>query len=138
MKEKINHRIFLFIIAVTFIFTACYEGFKGPAGYANYYMDNQSGDEIFLKYKLSDPENNEVKSTSIIYPDSAVEFHNDLMTNENPTPKKSFKWIKIYEQVNDSTEELKKQLDPVVDSLWKKEKVTNFDIGEKNWFYIYN
>jgi hypothetical protein len=118
--------------------TACYDDFKGPAGYANYYLDNQSGNEIFLKYKLSDPEEEDVKLTSIIYPDSMVHFHSDKLTGENPTPETTFEWLEIYQRLNDTTDILRFEYNPMVDTVWTKEDVNDFDIGEKNWFLTYD
>lgn len=138
MKSKTTNKLIGFTILILIGISACYDDFKGPAGYANYYLDNQSGDRIFLKYKLSDPDEDAVKLTSIIYPDSIVQFHSDKMTGENPTPKITFEWLEIYQRLNDSTDVLRFEYNPMEDSVWTKEDVTDFEIGEKNWFLAYD
>lgn len=132
---RINKNIFIVLVIISMIFwLSCYDDFKGPAGYSNYYFDNQSEKELFLEYKLSERKDGEVKKTSILYPDSMVRFHNDRMTEENPTPGKSFQWLKIYERKNDTTNVFITELNPMIDTAWTSEKVTDFDIGERNWY----
>ena len=137
MKTKIKLIAFALLISTLLVLFSCYDDFKGPAGYANYYFDNQTNKELFLEYKLSERQDEEVRLTSIIYPDSMVHFHSDKMTEENPTPKTSLQWLKIYEKVNDTTDALVTEINPMSDTLWTSEKVTDFDIGERNWFLVF-
>ena len=137
MKTKTKIVTSLLLISSILMLFSCYDDFKGPAGYSNYYFDNQTSKELFIEYKLSERQDGEVRLTSIIYPDSMVLFHNDKMTEENPVPATSFQWMKIYEKVNDTTDALVTEVNPMVDSLWTSEKVTDFEIGERNWILTF-
>ncbi|MGM0613421.1 MAG: hypothetical protein ACQESM_07925 [Bacteroidota bacterium] len=136
---KINKKIVtsVLLISIILVLFSCYDDFKGPAGYSNYYFDNQTSKELFLEYKLSQRHDEEVRLTSVIYPDSMVRFHDDKMTEQNPTPETSFQWLKIYEKVNDTTDALVIEINPMNDTLWTSEKVTDFEIGERNWILTF-
>ncbi|MCF8331842.1 MAG: hypothetical protein K9H84_05265 [Bacteroidales bacterium] len=136
--KKTDKIIIITIISLTISsFFSCYNDFKEPAGYANYYFDNRSGEQVYLEYKISEEDGGEERMTSIIFPDSMVNFHIDQMTGQNPEPGLSFQWLKVYERVNDTTNVLTVELDPVPDSLWTNEQVDNFDPGERNWYLTY-
>lgn len=137
MNKMFKHIALAAIIIMSFTYVSCYDEFKGPAGYANYYFDNQSNTQVFLEYKLSSKDGGEIRLTSFIYADSTVVFHSDKLTEENPTPEKSFQWLKVYERLNDSTDILRIEVNPMVDSVWSRTQVTEFDIGERNWMFSY-
>mgnify|MGYP006277146569 CR=1 FL=1 len=135
---KLKNKILLGLILISLsTFCSCYNDFKEPAGYANYYFENQSNDEVYLNYQISEEDGGETRLTSIIYADSTVNFHIDQMTGQNPRPELSFQWIKIYTKVNDTTDVLSVELDPVPDSLWTSEELDDFDPGERNWYLRY-
>ncbi|MGM0648111.1 MAG: hypothetical protein ACQESZ_06965 [Bacteroidota bacterium] len=126
------------LIMCSLLFYSCYDdNFDGPAGYSNYYFDNQTGLELFLEYKLGEGADGEIRLTSIIFPDSMVNFHNDKQTGSNPMPSQSFEWIRIFERVNDTTDHLLYELDPMVDSVWANEHLDDFSPGEWNWYFSY-
>lgn len=125
--------MFVALMLPVMAFFSCYDEFKGPAGYANYYFNNQSNKDVYLKYL---PVDGDTLLTSIIYADSMVMFHNDKLTGENPSPSTSFHWLKVYIK-GDSIDVLSMELNPMVDSIWTKEEMTDFSIGEKNWFLDY-
>lgn len=137
MNKMLKHIAIAVIIILAFTYVSCYDEFKGPAGYADYYFDNQSNAQVFLEYKLSSREDGEIRLTSFIYADSMVVFHSDKLTEENPTPEMSFQWLKVYERLNDSTDILRMEVNPMVDSVWSSTKVTEFDIGERDWVFSY-
>ncbi len=133
MNKAIRIILFFVLILSGISFYSCYDEFKGPAGYGNYYFNNQSNQNVFLKYL---PVDGDTQLTSIIFADSMVMFHSDKMTEENPSPSKSFQLLQVYIK-GDSIDVLSMELKPVVDSVWTEENVTEFSIGEKNWVLDY-
>ncbi len=134
-KANMKYWIAGIILMMGFFFSCDYD-LKGPAGYANYFFDNRTSDEVYLQYKVSEDLDGDTRLTSILFPDSMVRFHGHKLTEENPTPEKSFQWIRVYKMYGDTADQLLLEMMPVSDSLWHMEYVTDFSVGERDWTFV--
>lgn len=134
-KERATCWIIGVLIMAGF-FVSCDYGLKGPAGYANYFFDNSTSDDVYLQYKVAEDLGGDTHLTGVLFPDSTVRFHSHKLTEENPTPGISFQWIRVYKVYGDTTDQMVLEMMPVSDSLWHMEYVTDFDIGERDWTFV--
>lgn len=103
-----------------------------PSGSADYYINNQSSENLNLTYRIL---GNSSDSLKTVLQDSSTKVYRDASFGSNPSPATTFGKI-IFYKGNPDTARSTLTLDPVQDDAWSITKEKGFE-DSKYGFRVY-